>query len=176
MGEFALGTDDIGGETQVGDIAGGDRSRWQIRGVKASDLGALTALVARVLASPWPRSTIEQALAAPGARGALAVFRPDGPDSALAGFVLARRGGELLEIDLVGVDPAHRRSGLARRLLSGMIASEHRAGAGEVHLELAASNDPARALYEGLGFVVVGRRARYYPDGDDALLLTRTLG
>ena len=31
----------------------------------------------------------------------------------------------------------------------------------------------AAALYAGLGFVVVGRRERYYPDGEDALLLTR---
>lgn len=147
-----------------------------MRGIFASDLDALTALVARVLTSPWHRAAIEAALVAPGARTALAVFRPDGPDSALAGFVLARRGAELLEIDLVGVDPAHRRSGIASRLLAELIDAEHQDGAEEVQLELAAANAPARALYEGLGFVVVGRRARYYPDGDDALLLTRILG
>jgi ribosomal-protein-alanine N-acetyltransferase len=43
-----------------------------------------------------------------------------------------------------------------------------------VQLELAATNAPALALYQGLGFVVVGRRSRYYPDGEDALLLSRT--
>jgi len=176
MGEFALGTDDIGGETRVGDRTGEEPSSWQVRGVSASDASALTALVRRVLPSPWSLSAIEAALALPAARGSLVILRPDRPDSAVVGFVLARRGPELLEIDLVGVDPAHRRAGLARRLLEGLIESEQRAGVREVQLELAAGNVAARALYEGLGFVVVGRRARYYPDGDDALLLTRMLG
>ena len=171
-----MGTDDIGGETQVRELSDADPSGWQLRGVMASDLDALTALVGLVLASPWRRAALEAAIGARGARGLLAVFRPDGPDSCVAGFVLARRVAELLEIDLVGVDPAHRRAGLARRLLTHLIESEQRAGAREVRLELAASNAPARALYEGLDFVVVGRRARYYPDGDDALLLTRRLG
>jgi ribosomal-protein-alanine N-acetyltransferase len=48
-------------------------------------------------------------------------------------------------------------------------------GLAEARLELAASNDPARGLYERLGFMVVGRRKRYYPDGDDALLLSRMI-
>jgi ribosomal protein S18 acetylase RimI-like enzyme len=54
-----------------------------------------------------------------------------------------------------------------------LIEAERAEGMRAVELELAASNDAARALYEGLGFVVVGRRSRYYPDGDDALLLTK---
>ncbi len=33
----------------------------------------------------------------------------------------------------------------------------------------------AQALYAGLDFVVVGRRARYYPDGETGPLLTRPL-
>jgi ribosomal protein S18 acetylase RimI-like enzyme len=176
MGEFALGTDDIGGETQMGEEPGEDGARWQMRGVNASDLDALTVLVARALDSPWRRGALEAAFEARGARGLVAAFRPDGPDSSVVGFVLGRRIAELLEIDLVGVDPPHRRAGVARRLLVQLIDSEQRAGAREVRLELAASNAPARALYEALGFVVVGRRARYYPDGDDALLLTRRLG
>jgi len=37
-------------------------------------------------------------------------------------------------------------------------------------------NEPARALYEGFGFRVVGRRPGYYADtGEDALLLTCAL-
>jgi ribosomal protein S18 acetylase RimI-like enzyme len=40
--------------------------------------------------------------------------------------------------------------------------------------DLRASNRSAHALYAGLGFVVVGTRSRYYPDGEDATLLTRS--
>jgi ribosomal-protein-alanine N-acetyltransferase len=97
----------------------------------------------------------------------------EGNDGAQLGFVLARRIADLLEIDLVGVRAEHRRRGIARSLLDELIEDETQAGLAEARLELAASNDPALALYESLGFMVVGRRTRYYPDGDDALLLSR---
>jgi ribosomal protein S18 acetylase RimI-like enzyme len=38
-------------------------------------------------------------------------------------------------------------------------------------LEVSASNQAARALYESLGFSKAGRRRRYYADGADALIL-----
>ena len=41
--------------------------------------------------------------------------------------------------------------------------------------DLRASNGAARGLYEASGFVVVGRRPRYYPGGEDALLMTLDL-
>ena len=42
-----------------------------------------------------------------------------------------------------------------------------------VVLEVRASNAPAQALYRRAGFVVDGRRPRYYPDGEDAVLMSR---
>jgi ribosomal-protein-alanine N-acetyltransferase len=86
--------------------------------------------------------------------------------------VLARRVGDLLEIDLVGVRRSMRRRGIAGGLLRALLAEEGQTDLAETRLEFAASNAAARALYEGLGFVVVGRRTRYYPDGDDALMLS----
>ena len=91
------------------------------------------------------------------------------------GFVWARRIVDLLEVDLVGVRVEHRRCAVARSLLGRLIEDETMAGLVEARLELAASNDPARGLYVGLGFMVVGRRTRYYPDGDDALLFSRLI-
>jgi ribosomal-protein-alanine N-acetyltransferase len=38
-------------------------------------------------------------------------------------------------------------------------------------LEVAADNKAANALYAGAGFVQVGERRGYYPDGGDALVL-----
>ena len=86
---------------------------------------------------------------------------------------LTARIVDLLEIDLVGVQTEHGRRGIAQMLLDELIEDETRAGLAEARLELAASSDPALGLYTGPGFMVVGRRTRYYPDGDDALLLSR---
>jgi N6-L-threonylcarbamoyladenine synthase len=68
----------------------------------------------------------------------------------------------------VGVDPACRRRGVATALVRACLVR-----ASVVHLEVRASNAVARRLYAGLGFDEVGLRARYYADGDDAVLLTR---
>ncbi len=42
-------------------------------------------------------------------------------------------------------------------------------------LEVKASNHGALSLYSKLGFDEVGRRPRYYSDGEDALLLQKQL-
>ena len=144
---------------------------WYFRSVKPSDRGRLSALIGEIMEGAWGADSVSSALAGSGARVRLA----EAGDGLLIGFVLARRVADLLEIDLVGVRPARRRSGVARSLIDSLIEDEVGMGLAEARLELAASNDPARGLYEGLGFMVVGRRKRYYPDGDDALLLSRMI-
>ena len=139
-----------------------------VRPVAPPDRGSLVALVARAMDAPWSEDQIAGALSGTGARGWVAELTAEG----LVGFVLARRVLDGLEIDLVGVDPAQRRRGLARRLLARVLRDESAEGLAEARLELADSNTPALQLYRALGFVVVGRRPRYYPDGADALLLT----
>ena len=54
----------------------------------------------------------------------------------------------------------------ARRCAAGAAAT----------LEVRADNGGALALYARLGFDEVGRRRRYYPDGGDAVLMTRPPG
>jgi dihydroorotate dehydrogenase electron transfer subunit len=82
--------------------------------------------------------------------------------------------GDELEILWLAVDPGVRRQGMGRSLVRVVLA-EAQAHRAHVHLELRASNVAARALYAELGFVVVGRRSRYYRDGEDALQMTRAL-
>ncbi|MEZ4281355.1 MAG: GNAT family N-acetyltransferase [Myxococcota bacterium] len=146
----------------------------RIRRAGQEDLERLETLVRTCFSEGWGRAALASALAGREARIWLALG-PDGggADSAGMGFVLARRIVDLLEIDLVGVDPAARRGGVARRLLVRLLEVEAGAGLAEARLELASDNAAAAALYAGLGFVVVGRRPRYYPGGSDALLLSR---
>jgi ribosomal-protein-alanine N-acetyltransferase len=60
---------------------------------------------------------------------------------------------------------------MVNRLLK--LGKQH--GAENAFLEVRESNQPARKLYEKLGFVEVGRRKAYYPDHqgrEDALVLS----
>ena len=151
------------------DASGRASLEWYIRSGIPSEFGRLEALIVASVERGWGTDSISSAVVASGARVRLAQAR----DGELLGFVLARRILDLLEIDLVGVLPEHRRCGIANAQLDGLIEDEAGKGLVEARLELAASNDPASCLYAGLDCVVVGRRTRYYPDGDDALLLSR---
>lgn len=146
----------------------------RIRRAESGDLGGLAPLVAACFEAGWSASALRSALAAPGARAWLAQEGEEGP-GAVVGFVLARGIVDVIEIDLVGVAPGARRRGLARALLRAALEAARREGCVEARLELSDRNEAAAMLYAGLGFVVVGRRPRYYPDGSDALLLSRAL-
>jgi ribosomal-protein-alanine N-acetyltransferase len=104
-------------------------------------------------------------------------------------FLAARDGDELVgyaglafvagppraeaEIHTIGVDAAHRRRGIGRELLHGLLAVADGASA-TVFLEVRTDNDAARGLYETEGFTVVGLRKRYYrPSGADAHTMRR---
>jgi len=143
-------------------------------GEKDPLLTGVTDLVASAMDHPWSFSQISDALSADNS---ILVTRKSGQDSGenepLEGLVLGRRlDFDLTEIDLVAVDPERRRLGIGGEVLTQFLSGEVAEGVVEVRLEMSSENVPARALYESKGFVVVGRRARYYPDGADALLFT----
>ena len=83
------------------------------------------------------------------------------------------------ELLTIAVRPTERRRGLGRRLLTAVIEGAREAGARTLFLEVGADNPPARALYEAMGFRVVGRRAAYYRRGEgpaaDALVMRLSL-
>ncbi|SFN90576.1 ribosomal-protein-alanine N-acetyltransferase [Bradyrhizobium sp. Ghvi] len=97
----------------------------------------------------------------------------------IIGFAVSRIGADEAEILSVAVDPAHRGRGFSRTLL--MTHLGHLAGRGvrTIFLEVEENNQPARRLYAGCGFVVVGRRERYYKQASgeqsNALLMRRDL-
>jgi ribosomal-protein-alanine N-acetyltransferase len=134
-----------------------------------SDVPEIAALAAASLAQPWPARLFEQELRLAEAR--LWVAREG---SRSIGYLSARRIADELHVLSIAVDPAHRRRGVARALLEAVLAEESTRGARSALLEVRASNLEARAFYANSGFVAVGRRPRYYANGEDALLMTRT--
>jgi ribosomal-protein-alanine N-acetyltransferase len=75
-----------------------------------------------------------------------------------------------LHITAIAVDPNHRRLGLGRLLLLGLLQEGLQRGAAQATLEVSSSNQAARRLYEGGGFRTSGCRRGYYRTGDDALI------
>lgn len=73
--------------------------------------------------------------------------------SFVLGQIIAGEG----EVLTLATHPRHQRQGLARAVLNQFCATCE-----TMVLEVAADNTAARALYQSLGFVEVGRRAGYY--------------
>jgi ribosomal-protein-alanine N-acetyltransferase len=118
---------------------------------------------------PWEADALARIMALSGGFGWLAW---EGGEP--VGFILVRDLGNECEVLSVGVAPRWRRLGIARELLAAAIAEGRRRNLPSLVLEVAIDNDAASSLYSSIGFVAVGRRARYYnrPDGRvDALIL-----
>ena len=90
----------------------------------------------------------------------------------LAGFICSWLIAGELQIQNLATLPSLRRQGVAARLLEYVIERSRRLDLNSVCLEVRIGNTPAIALYQRFGFVVAGRRPAYYPDGEDALLMT----
>ena len=94
-------------------------------------------------------------------------------------FALVRVVVDEAELLTIATHPARQRRGLARACMHDWMSAAARRGADMAHLEVAADNAAAIALYESCGFRAVGRRAGYYRRGAnpavDAVLMHRRL-
>ena len=95
-------------------------------------------------------------------------------DGEMVGFIAAdiRRAQKLAWISTLGVLPAYRRRGIAKMLLRDC---EARLTVPKVRLSVRASNQPATRLYAGVGYQQNSIWSRYYSDGEDALILEKSL-
>ena len=81
---------------------------------------------------------------------------------------------EEAHLTLLLVHPEHRRQGLGRQLLRGLLDSARSRGLEWATLEVGEHNEAALSLYQKFGFETIGRRKKYYQKtGEDALILWR---
>ncbi len=91
------------------------------------------------------------------------------------GMILARTTMDEAEILTIAVIPQAQRQGLGRELMQAAMRHAAAAGADVMYLEVAEENLAARQLYKALHFDEIGRRKRYYSNGDDALVMRLVL-
>jgi ribosomal-protein-alanine N-acetyltransferase len=136
-----------------------------------SDLEAIQEVDRLSFPSPWTRAMYEEELRHPGT-AFIIVLRTAA--ASVAGYCSYRLVADELQINNVAVLPAHRAKGYGRALVAAALDHGRAAGARTAHLEVRRSNEAARRLYRGLGFVQVGERPRYYSHPEeDALVLAR---
>jgi [ribosomal protein S18]-alanine N-acetyltransferase len=134
-----------------------------IRRMRATDIDALMPYEKEMFGTEaWSRTSYRSELA--DGRHRYYVIAEDTGQNLLgwSGVMIIGRTAEILT---VGVVPAARRAGIARRLIAMLLAEARRRRATEVFLEVRVDNVAARELYRTEGFAEIGLRRGYYDGG-----------
>lgn len=136
----------------------------------ATDAPHLHALIGAVSPGSWSLERLTAELVRADSIGTWV-----GSGQGALGLALGRIVLDELHVLDVAVASDHRRRGIGRRVVDALIEAAAARGCRVALLELRESNEAARSLYRASGFVVVGRRPRYYPGGEAATLMNRAL-
>jgi [ribosomal protein S18]-alanine N-acetyltransferase len=149
------------------------RAPLKIRPMVASDIDSVILLENSSFPDPWPRSLYEQELK--GNHYSRYYVIVPAREGDVSPSVLGQGGywlmGDEAHIVTLAVHPDWRGQSLGRWLLLTLIEEARERGAQMVTLEVRPSNHAALALYQKTGFASIGQRKRYYPNGEDALVL-----
>jgi ribosomal-protein-alanine N-acetyltransferase len=121
---------------------------------------------------PWSEKSVASELDNPLALWLVAL---DG--DTVAGYIGSQTVMDETDMMNVAVAPSHRRMGIGEQLVMTLVGKLQKRGSRCLTLEVRDSNEPARSLYEKLGFEQVGRRPNYYRNPrEDALILRKEWG
>jgi len=135
------------------------------------DLDGVLEVEAESFSNPWTREMYAWELRNRSVCHIL-VVRTD--ECRVAGFCAFWLVFDEIHINNLALRPRFRAQGIGTALLERVLVEARQLGARRATLEVRASNERARRLYERLGFYVAGVRRHYYTDPvEDALILWR---
>ena len=139
--------------------------------MREEHVAAIAALEKLCFSDPWSESSVAYEL-----RNPLALWLVAEVDGQVAGYIGSQTVPPESDVMNVAVHPDHRRGGIAQSLVLSLCQALKDGGNETLTLEVRASNTPAIALYEKLGFLQIGRRPNYYRNPkEDALILRKVL-
>jgi ribosomal-protein-alanine N-acetyltransferase len=136
-----------------------------------ADLEGVLAVEAEAFTNPWTREMYAWELQD---RSVCHVYLVRTADCPVAGFCAFWLVVDEVHINNVAVRREYRGVGFGTALMRHVLEEARRLGARRATLEVRASNEAARRLYERLGFRVAATRRDYYSSPvEDAIVLTR---
>lgn len=121
--------------------------------------------------SPWSEASVASELENPLSLWLVAV-----ESGKVAGYVGSQT--VLGESDMMNlaVEETYRRQGVGRALVIALCETLKKSGASSLTLEVRSTNEPAKVLYESLGFQATGCRPNYYlRPKEDAIIYRKDL-
>ena len=145
---------------------------YRTRPARREDVAEIAAIEEASFPVPWRREFFEGELREshpPRFHRVLERQLPGIPS--IAAYLFAVILYDEFHINKIATHPVVRGEGHGRRLMEEAIAVVTIRRSASLVLEVRASNAPAIRFYRGFGFVEVGKRKRYYKDGEDARLM-----
>ncbi len=140
-----------------------------IREMTREDVLQVAQLETLCFSDPWSEKSVASELTNKLAYWLVAV-----EGNRVAGYVGSQT--VLGETDMmnIAVHPDFRRRGIAEALVNALVMALKEQGSHSLTLEVRASNESARALYEKTGFSLAGVRPKYYRNPrEDACILRK---
>ena len=135
----------------------------------AEHVPQVAALAKVCFSDPWSEKSVASELENPLSCWLVAL---DG--ETVAGYVGSQTVPDETDMMNIAVSPDYRRRGIAQSLVEALVASLKALDSHCLTLEVRDSNEPAKALYEKLGFSQVGLRKGYYRNPkEDARILRK---
>jgi ribosomal-protein-alanine N-acetyltransferase len=93
----------------------------------------------------------------------------------LVGFGIMHYADEEAHLNLLAVQPSHRRKGIGAAIVAWLETCALTAGIGAIYLEARATNTAARNFYKKLEYTEIALVPRYYSDKEDAVRIAKDL-
>ena len=137
--------------------------------MNASHVAQIAQLEKICFSDPWSERSVASEL-----ENKLSCWLVAMEEEQVAGYIGSQTVCGETDMMNVAVHPDHRRKGIAEALILALTAELKTMESHCLTLEVRASNIPAIALYEKLGFSEIGRRKNYYRNPrEDALILRK---
>lgn len=133
---------------------------------RAADVDQIVALERASFPSPWKREFFESELKARGRHNRVLRL-----DRMIVGYSFTMHFLEEMHINKIAISESCRRRGYARILMDDALVHARATGVKTIALEVRESNDAAQGFYRSIGFESRYRRPRYYPDGENAVVM-----
>ena len=141
-----------------------------IRTMQESDLPSVVAIERLSFSTPWSETLFFNEIYKQRSIPKVAVI-----GDRIAGYICANHVADEGHILNLAVHPDFGRRGIANTLVENILEELKENACRFLYLEVRASNNAARKLYEGFGFSVVGTRKGYYtePKEDAVIMMLR---
>lgn len=150
-----------------------EQPSFSIRPGTEDDISKIVEIERAVHVAPWTEEHFQAELQKPFSL--TLVMTDDETDEIIAGYLVAWKMFEEVQILNVAVAPSFQRRGFAKALIRKIISMAMSEGLKQVILDVRKSNVPAIQLYQSIGFTIRQVRKNAYSNGEDAYEMALSL-